>query len=151
MTGMPGTLTLDSSAELAATLAHTSALLEIADAGYPSFTTLTPHLADADRHRHWERLLDAAARQLALDDPRTGAAAALELLDNALAAGDSAGILLDLDTELYRAVNPADRPGENDYDGYDISALALDLAARWDTELVSRARSAVDPAAVRPE
>jgi hypothetical protein len=141
---MPGPLTLDSAAELAATLAHTSALLGIDDAGYPAFATLTPHLTDTDRHRHWDRLLDAADRQLALDDPRTGGTAALQLLDNALAAGDSASCLLDLDPELYRFVNVADRPGENDYDGYDIGTLALDLTSRWDSELVRRARSAVD-------
>ena len=110
-----------------------------------SITTLTPHLADPDRLRHWGRLLDAAVRELALDDPRTGAARALDLLDKAQATEGSARGLLDLDSELYRAVNPADRPGENDYDGYDIAALALDLASRWDTELVSRARTAVDP------
>ena len=89
-------------------------------------------------------MLDAANRQLALDDPRTGAVAALELLDDALAAGDSVECLLDLDAELHRAVDPADRPGETDYDGYHIHSLALDLASRWDTELVRRARSAVD-------
>ena len=144
ITDMPAPLTLDSAAELAATLAHTSALLEIDDAGYPAFATLTPHLTDKDRHRHWASMLDAANRQLALDDPRTGAAAALELLDDALAAGDSAECLLDLDAELHRAIDPADRPGETDYDGYHIHSLALDLASRWDTELVRRARSAVD-------
>ena len=96
ITDMPAPLTLHGAAELAATLAHTSALLEIDDAGYPAFATLTPHLTDKDRHRHWASMLDAANRQLALDDPRTGAAAALELLDDALAAGDSAECLLDL-------------------------------------------------------
>jgi hypothetical protein len=142
---MPGTLTVDSAAELAATLAHTSAMLDVDEAGYPAFVTLTPHLADTARHRHWELLLDAAGRQLALDHPRTGAATALDLLDNALAAGASTDMMLDVDTELYRAVNPADRPGENDYDGYDIASLATDLASRWDAELVNRARRAVDP------
>lgn len=142
---MPGTLTLQSAAELAATLAHTSALLADIDAGYPAFTTMTSHLTDTDRRRHWDRLLDAATRQLALDDPRTGMTAALDLLDNALAAADPADALLDLDPEPYRAVSPADRPGENDYDGYDIAALALDLASAWDTELVRRSRAAVDP------
>ena len=43
------------------------------------------------------------------------------------------------------SVNRADRPGENDYDGYDIAALAIDLAAAWDTELVRRARTALEP------
>jgi len=142
---MPGILTLESAAELAATLAHTSALLGIDDAGYPAFATLTPHLTETDRHRHWAHLIHAAGRQLALDDPRTGAATALELLDNALTAGDSTDLMLEVNTELYRAVNPADRPGENEYDGYDIASLALDLASRWDAELVSRACAAVDP------
>jgi hypothetical protein len=41
------------------------------------------------------------------------------------------------------SVNRADRPGENDYDGYDIVSLAIDLAAAWDTELVRRARTAM--------
>lgn len=86
------------------------------NADYLAFTTLTPHLSDMDWHRQWEQLLDAAARQLVLDNPRTGAAAALDLLDNALAAGDSASTLLDLDTESYCTVNPADRSGENDYE-----------------------------------
>lgn len=142
---MPGTLTLDSAAELAATLAHTSVLVGVVDAGYPAFTTLTPHLADTDRRRRWSSMLEAVRRQCELDDPRAGVAAALDLLDNALAAGDSAGALLDLDAERYCAVNPADRPGENEYEGYDIAALALDLATRWDAELVRRAFAAVDP------
>jgi hypothetical protein len=37
ITGMPATLTITSAAELAATLAHTSALLGDDDAGYPAF------------------------------------------------------------------------------------------------------------------
>jgi len=42
-------------------------------------------------------------------------------------------------------MDPADRPGENDYQGYDIAALAEDLTSTWDAELVRRARIAVDP------
>ena len=45
ITGMPGTLILDSAAELAATAAHLSVLTENNDAGYPVFRMLTPHLA----------------------------------------------------------------------------------------------------------
>ena len=67
----------------------------------------------------------------------------MDMLDNPLDTGDTAGILLGLDLELYRAINPADRPGENDYDGYDTAALALDLAVAWDADLVRRARLAV--------
>ena len=138
-------MTVDRAAELAATLAHTSALLGNDDAGYPAFRTVTPHLTETDRRRHWETLLDAARRQLALDDPATGCDAALHALDNATATTDPARALLGLDPERYRTVNDADRPGENDYDGYDTAALALDLATRWDDELVRRARQAVDP------
>ena len=141
---MTGTLTVDSAAELAATLAHTSALIDDRDAGYPPFTTLTPHLAAADRRHHWERLLDAASRQLALDDPPSGAAAALDLPDSACAAGIPTLYLLDVDPEQYRGVDPADRPGENDYDGYDIAALTLDLASAWDAELLRRSRRSVN-------
>ncbi|HEY5151409.1 MAG TPA: hypothetical protein VIJ23_16645 [Mycobacterium sp.] len=144
ITGMPAALTVDSAAELAATLAHTSALLREDDSGYPAFRTVTPHLADTERRRHWDALLDAARRQLAYDDPATGCDAALDAIDNA-AATDPAPALLGLDPQRYRTVNDADRPGENDYDGYDTAALALDLATRWDDELVKRARLAVDP------
>ena len=49
ITGMPAALTVDSAAELAATLAHTSALLREDDSGYPAFRTVTPHLADTER------------------------------------------------------------------------------------------------------
>jgi len=145
ITGMPAALTVDSVAELAATLAHTSALLREDDSGYPAFRTVTPHLADTERRRHWDALLDAARRQLALDDPATGCDAALHALDNATATTDPTHALLGLDPQDYRIVNDADRPGENDYDGYDTAALALDLATRWDDELVRRARQAVDP------
>ena len=137
-------MTVHNAAELAATLAHTSAFLYSADAGYPAFRTVTPHLTDTDRRRHWETLLDAARRQLALDDPATGCDAALDALDNAAVTTDPARALLGLDPERYRTVNDADRPGENDYDGYDATALALDLATRWDNELVRRAHQAVD-------
>jgi hypothetical protein len=90
-------------------------------------------------------LLEASSRQLALDNPRTGAAAVLKLLDTAMTASESAKDLLDVDPERYMSVNRADRPGENDYDGYDIASLAIDLAAAWDTELVRRARTALEP------
>lgn len=144
ITGMPAAMTVDSAAELAATLAHTSALLHSDDAGYPAFRTVTPHLTDTDRRRRWETLLDAARRQLAFDDPATGCDAALDAIDNAAATTDPAHTLLGLDPEEYRTVNDADRPGESHYDGYDTAALALDLATRWDNELVKRARHAVD-------
>ena len=143
---MPAALTVHSLAELAATLAHTSALLREDDSGYPAFRTVTPHLTDSERRRHWDTLLHAARRQLAFDDPATGCDAALDAIDNASATTDPAGVLLGLDPQQYRTVNDADRPGENDYDGYDTAALALDLATRWDDELVRRARLAVDPA-----
>jgi hypothetical protein len=142
---MPGILTLDSAAELAATLAHTSTLIGDSDGGYRVFQTVTPHLTDAERRRHWETLLDAAARQCAFDDPNAGPRAALDALGTAGATAESSGALCGLDAERYRAVNPADRPDENDYDGYDIVALTLDLATAWDVELVRRARDAVDP------
>jgi len=143
---MPAAMTVHNAAELAATLAHTSAFLYSADAGYPAFRTVTPHLTDTDRRRHWETLLDAARRQLALDDPATSCDAALDALDNATTTTtDPTNALLGLDPRDYRTVNDADRPGENDYDGYDTAALALDLADRWDDELVRRARLAVDP------
>ena len=66
------------------------------------------------------------------------------MLDNALAAGGSVDDLIEVDPDLYRAVSPADRPGENDYEGYDIAALALDLVTAWEDELVRRARAAVN-------
>jgi hypothetical protein len=142
---MPGILTLDCAAELAATLAHTSVLVGVEGAGYPAFATLTPHLTETNRRRCWSSMLEAATRQFELDDPRTGVAAALDLLDNALAGGDSAIGMLDMDAELFCTIEPADRPGENDNEGYDIMALTLDLSTRWDAELVRRALAAVDP------
>ena len=90
ITGMPGTLTISSATELAATLAHTSALLGEDDAGYPAFPILTRHLTEPDRRHHWSRLLEASSRQFALDNPRTGPAAVLKLLDNAMTASESA-------------------------------------------------------------
>ena len=142
---MPAALTISSATELAATLAHTSALLGEDDAGYPAFSILTRHLTEPDRRHHWSRLLEASSRQFALGNPRTGAAAVLKLLDNAMTVSESAKDLLDVDPERYMSVNRADRPGENDYDGYDIVSLAIDLAAAWDAELVRRARTALEP------
>jgi hypothetical protein len=146
---MPGTLILDSAAELAATAAHLSVLTENNDAGFPVFRMLTPHLADIERRRHWGTLLDAAAHQFEFDNAHTRERAAIDAIDRALdhaaSAGDSTGVLCGLDAELYRSVEPADRPGENDNDGYDIGALARDLTSAWEAELVNRARIAVDP------
>jgi len=136
---MTGALILDHAAELAATVAHMSFLAEGDDCGYPIFRTLTPHLADVERRRLWETLLHAAARQFAFSDPSTCERAAIDALDDPTA-------LCGVDLERYRAVDPADRPGETDYDGHDVAALARDLASAWDVELGRRARGAVGPA-----
>lgn len=97
---------------------------------YPEFRRYTDSLTETDAQHHWLKLTEAIRQLDRFDDPDTGEQAA----EDALEAGDAA-IIGNRSLSDYEQFNDADRPGENDYIGYDFPQAAEDLTADWEAKV----------------
>ena len=97
---------------------------------YPAFRGYASELSNDEAAEHWARLTGAMSQYDRFADPHTGedaAEAALEAVDPAVVG--------DRSLSDYESVNEADRPGENEYPGFDFPRAAEDLTADWDAKV----------------
>ena len=97
---------------------------------YPAFRGYASALSDDEAAEHWNRLTGAMRKYNRFADPETGEDAAEEALE----AGDPA-VVGDRSLSDYESWNEADRPGENEYPGFDFPRAAEDLTADWDARV----------------
>jgi len=105
---------------------------------YPAFRLYASALFDDEAAEHWTRLTGAMRQYDRFADPETGEDAAEEALE----AADPA-VVGDRSLSDYESWNEADRPGENEYPGFDFPRAAEDLAGDWDTKVDDAAIAAV--------
>lgn len=97
---------------------------------YPEFCRYAAALPAREAQTHWAKLTRATSNFDRFADPDAGEDAA----EDALEAGDPA-IVGNRSLSDYERFNEADRPGENDYIGFDFPQAAEDLAADWEAKV----------------
>ena len=97
---------------------------------YLAFRAYASALPDEEADEHWTRLTGAMRQYDRFADPDTGEDAAEEALETADPA-----VVGDRSLSDYESWNEADRPGENEYPGFDFPRAAEDLTGDWDAKV----------------